>query len=350
MLYSQVKSREAGKKAVPSLILALTFLPLVLGLSACRDKPTDSELEALQREAIARNDVMIATHNNDQSLLNWQLLVEGQIGSQQARTFNWQELNALATTSVKTKEPHHTSEDSPVLNFRGVAVSKLLDQFEVEPEVEEVTFVTDDGYRATVSMADLRKYPIIIALERNGEKISRSQGGPLYLVFPHQDYPQLQSKYPSPFWAFYITNLVVGTEPIKLRVGKQRLDAATLAKLPQKTLESEVSYGGSWQAGGVKLSGVLLKEALKAAQLTLSNTSTVTVQDKSAMNQEGSPIGLTASEVEECNFLLATHWGNNLQPIPARMGGPVTLAPSSNCQSLDNDRHWVTFVEALEVN
>ncbi|MGB7445157.1 MAG: molybdopterin-dependent oxidoreductase [Coleofasciculaceae cyanobacterium] len=350
LLYSKFKSRGAGKKTVPSLVFTLICLPLLLGVTACSDQPTDGELEALRQEAIARNKELIAIHKNDQSLSNWQLLVEGQIGSQQARAFSWEELNKLATTSVKTQEPHQKSDDSPVITFRGVAVSKLLDQFKVGSEVKEVTFVTYDSYRVTVSIADLRKYPIIIALERNGEKISRTQGGPLYLVFPHQDYPQLKSKYPSRFWAFYLTNLVVGTEPTQLQVGGRVLDAEALAKLPSVTLEKNVRYGNGWPDGKVKLAGVLLRKVLDTTRLSLSPASAVIVQNKSSVNQDvPTPIPLEASEVEECGFLLATNWGNNLQPIPAKMGGPVTLAPSSDCQAHNDERHWVTFVEALEV-
>jgi hypothetical protein len=213
-----------------------------------------------------------------------------------------------------------------------------------------VTFVARDGFRSTVSIADLRQYPIIIALERNNKRISRSDGGPLYLVFPYSQFPQLQRKYPDRFWAFYLTDMIVGTEPTRLQIGKRLFNAAALNKLPQVTIEGTVGYRIGWPAGKVKLYGVRVRDAVAAAGLKLPKNGSVIVQGKSPVYRDPTnPIRLQASDINKCGILLATHWGDDKIPIPAKMGGPVTLALSSACQSQSDDRRWVTFVEKLKV-
>lgn len=336
-----------------SISIALTLSNIIIGLTGCNNQPTDVELEQQRQEAIAQNAAMVALQAKKTTPQDWQFVVQGQTATRKPLTLNLPQLEALATTSIVTEEPHNTTSSNPdtMFHFRGIAISKLLQQVGVAPNVSDVTFVAHDAYRVTISLADLKKYPIIIALERNKQKISRSDGGPLYLVFPYSQYPQLQQKYPDRFWAFYLTDMVIGTEPIGIKVGKRRLNASALNKLKPITLEETVGYRIGWPVGKVKLSGTRVRDALNAAGISIPQGKAVIVRGKSPIyRQTAKPIRLEASDIDRCNIILATHWGNNRQPIPAKMGGPVTLALSSACKTQSDDRRWVTFVESLEVS
>ncbi len=345
------RNKPKAQKAFTGLAFAFVFFTTVAYLTACTNQPTSADLETWRQEAIAQNAAIVASQDQERNTSDWQFVVQGQISAGKPVQLSLSELNDLATTSVWTKEPHNTSDPDAVLQFRGVTVSTLLDKFGVAPNVTEVTFVAYDGYRSTVSLTDLRQYPIIVALERNGQKISRSEGGPIYLVFPYTKFPQLQARYPDRFWAFYITNMVVGTEPIQLQVGDRLFDATALKKLKQVTLEETVGYRIGWPVGKVKLHGVRVRDALAAVGLTLPENGAVIVRGKSAIYHDpANPIRLGASDIKKCDILLATHWGDDRIPIPAQKGGPITLALSSACQTQSNDRRWVTFVEELEVS
>lgn len=335
-----------------SFSLTFALFNIVAFLTGCTNKPAHLNLEQLRQEAIEQNAAMMALQEENPTKGKWQFVVQGQTLTGKPVELNFEKLQALATTSVVTKEPHNTSNSDPntSFQFRGVAVSKLLEKFGVAPNVTEVTFVAYDGYRSTVNLADLRRYPIIIALERNNRKISRSDGGPLYLVFPYDQHPQLQEQYPDRFWAFYLTDMVVGTEPIRLKVGQRELNAATLAKLPPVSLEETVGYRIGWPVGKVKLYGVRMRDVLASAGLPVPPGGAVIVRGKSPIyHKSDAPIRLEASDINRCNILLATHWGDDRKPIPARMGGPVTLALSSTCATKSDNKRWVTFVEKLEI-
>ncbi|WP_228060345.1 molybdopterin-dependent oxidoreductase, partial [Coleofasciculus sp. LEGE 07092] len=333
-----------------SISLVFALLLLVSYLTGCSDRPTDAQLEALRQEAVALNAMMVGTQVATKDQTEWELVIDGQTATGKSVRLSWSELEALATTLVQTKDPNNTSTPDGVFNFRGIAVSKLLDRFGVAPDVQEVTFVAYDGYRSTVSLADLRQYPITIALERDRQKISRSEGGPLYLVFPNTEFPQLEPKYPDRFWVFYVTDMIIGTEPIQLKVGDHSFDAATLQKLPQVSLEENVGYRIGWPVGDVKLHGVLMQDVLAAAGVTVPSNGAVIVRGKPPIYRDPTnPIRLKGSDIENCNILLATHWGDDRKPIPANMGGPVTLALSDTCETHLDDRRWMTFVEELEI-
>ncbi|NEO29336.1 MAG: molybdopterin-dependent oxidoreductase [Symploca sp. SIO3C6] len=345
------KDKIVSKKTFTSTVLLFACFNLTAYLSGCNKQPTTDQLQKWQQEAIARNQEMVATHQqNPQSNSEWQLKIEGKNSTGQQIQLSLSKLQTLANTSIQTQEPHNTTTPEAIVSFRGVPVSTLLDEFGVDTDVKEVTFVSYDGYRATVSIEDLRQYPILIALERNGKEIARSEGGPLYLVFPYSDFPQLQSKYRERFWAFYLTNIVLGTEPIQLQVGKRFLDETFLQQLPQVTIEEAVGYRIGWPVSKTKLQGVLVRDVLAAAGLQIPKNGAVIIQGKSPVYSDAAnPIRIEASELNSCDILLATHWGEDAQPIPAKMGGPLTLALASDCHIQSDNNFWVTFVEKLEV-
>lgn len=345
------KGKAASKKTFTFTISIFACLNLTAYLSGCTKQPTIAQLDQWQQETIARNQEMVTTHqHNAQSNSEWQLKIEGKNPTGEQIQLSLSKLETLANTSIQTREPHNITAPEAIVSFRGVPVSELLELFGIDTDVSEVTFVSYDGYRSTVSLEDLLKYPILIALERNGKKISRSQGGPLYLVFPYSDFPQLQFKYPERFWAFYLTNIVLGTEPIQLQVDKNFLDTTFLEKLPQVTIEEAVGYRIGWPASKTKLHGVLVRDVLAAAGSQIPKYGAVIIQGKSPVYSDAAnPIRIEASQLNSCDILLATHWGEDAQPIPAKMGGPITLALSSDCHIKSDNNYWVTFVEKLEV-
>ena len=319
-------------------------------LTGCTKQSTNTNLETLRQQAIAKNAAIVKLQEAEQTRRDWPFVVQGQTATGKPVQLSLSKLETFAKKSLWTKDPHNTSDPNKIQHFRGVSVSTLLNKFGIAPNVTEVTFVARDAYRSTIRITDLRRYPIIIALERNNKKISLSEGGPLYLVFPYSQFPQLQQKYPDRFWAFYITDMVIGTEPIHLQVGKRVFNATTLKKLQQTTIEETVGYRIGWPVGKVKLYGVRMRDVLAAAGLSLPQSGSVIVRGKSLIYHDiANPIRFKASDVNRCEILLATHWGNNRIPIPAKMGGPVTLALPSACQTQSDDRRWVTFVEKLEV-
>jgi len=337
-------------KTFPIRLLSLALGSVALCLTACSNEPTDAQIEAWRQEAIAQNDQIAAFHTNSKEQQEWHLDIHGQTKNGKSVKLTWQQLQSLATTHVPTTDLNHPANLGEVFDFRGVSVATLLDRFSSADPNPEITFVAFDAFRSTVQQVDARRYPIILALERNGKPLARDEGGPLYLVFPQVQYPELRSKYDDQFWAFYVTDLIIGTEPVKLKVGGQYLDAAALEKLPQVTIETEVNYKIAWPTGKVKLQGVRLRDVLATARVKLPADSAVVVRGKSPIYRNGkNPISLPAAAVQNCNLLLVTRWGENRQLIPAKMGGPLALAYPKDCAVDIPEKRWVTLVEELEV-
>jgi hypothetical protein len=330
-------------------ISAFTTLSMViLCLQGCTNKPTDLQLDTWRNEAIARNSEIVAANANKTKPKDWNLVIAGETTTGKPVELNWLQLQSLATTHVKTTNPNYALKQNRIFDFRGVPVSTLLKQFGYTPDATDVTFVCYDSYLATVSLTDLLAYPITLAIESDRQPIKRHQGGPIYLVFPYTQFPELKPKYNESFWAFYVSEMIVGTEPVRLRVGKREFNLAALDKLPQVTLFQTVGYRMGWSSAKVKLHGVRLRDILTSSGEKLARHGEVIVRGKPPIYRNtANPVRLAAADVQNCDIILATRWGENQQLIPAKMGGPLTLVFDSNCQTKTKDLRWVTFVEEL---
>ncbi|YAF95096.1 MAG: molybdopterin-dependent oxidoreductase [Nodularia sp. CChRGM 3473] len=333
---------------VENLPLVILVTSIVY-LGSCANQPTDQQLEVWRREAIARNAEIMA-NNATKMQQQWNLVIQGETATGQSVDLNWQQIQALATNHVRTPDPLYVLNPNEIFDFRGVLVSTLLKQFGAASGIKDITFVSLNSYFVTLSLQDLLAYPITLAIAKNGQPIPRDQGGPIYLVLPYTQYPQLKQKYNESTWAFYVSHMVVGTEPVQLSVGKRKFNLTDLDKLPQVTIDETVGYRIAWPSGKVKLHGVRVRDVLALSGEKLPEQGTIAVRAKPPIYRDvANQVRLPVSEVRDCDILLATRWGDERQLIPAKMGGPVTLALSSQCAATTSQSTWMTFVEELTI-
>jgi DMSO/TMAO reductase YedYZ molybdopterin-dependent catalytic subunit len=342
---------------LPRQILSVSALLGMLAMVAgCETRPSEAQLTLWQQEAIAANqEIADKQGKRNDSSEQWQFSIQGQINQNQPIRFSLNELKAISPSQVRTKDPHYLGNRNQVNTFLGITVNQLLERFPPDARVRDITFVSFDGYRSTVDIDDLRRFPIMLAWERNGVSIPRNQGGPIYLVFPHTEFPELETKYPGSSWSFYVTDMVVGTEVPSLKVGDRTLDETTLAGLPPITIEEQAGYTFGWPVGKIRLTGFRVRDLLTAAGVFTPERSRLVIRGKASSDQSrDQPITIPIEDIKTCDIILVNRWGMNNEPIPARMGGPLTLAFPSNCRVGGNlrsypSRHWVSFVERIEI-
>jgi len=94
-------------------------------------------------------------------------------------------LISMDATSITTTAPWL---DGPT-EFKGVRISTLLHSIGANSAQFEA--VASNDYRFTLSEIDFEKYPIIIAYEKNKELLNIRTQGPLLIMFPFDDFPEL---------------------------------------------------------------------------------------------------------------------------------------------------------------
>lgn len=73
--------------------------------------------------------------------------------------------------------------------FKGVRINSLLKSVGAKSNEFEAVAVND--YKFTLTGIDFDKYPVIVAYEKNGELLNVRKLGPLLIMFPFDDFPEL---------------------------------------------------------------------------------------------------------------------------------------------------------------
>jgi hypothetical protein len=119
------------------------------------------------------------------------LTIEGSITVTNAdgkAVFDRDMLERLGTTVIETTTPWF---DGPV-KFEGVSADAVMDL--VAAEGTEVVAIALNDFRTTIPLTDFSKYGVILALKRDGEYMPISDKGPLFIVYPYDSDPQLQTQ------------------------------------------------------------------------------------------------------------------------------------------------------------
>lgn len=326
------------------------WLGALLGVvfSGCGETTTDAQLDEWLEEARAANAERRAAQPVAEPA-PWTLEVIGEV--ERPETLDWSTILSLPAESFEGP-PHADQADgaAPDVRWRGTRISTVLERVGVMAGVEEVTLVAFDGFRATLSVEDLRRFPILLAYEANGQPLPRERGGPLYSVLPVREHPELAQRYDARWWVFYVTHLLVGSPDVEVQVGSRTIDASAFAALPQTSVSTTVGYRVGWPSEPVTLRGVRLEEVLRSASAELVHGARVRVQGLAPISRQPErPTLLSTEEIAASDVMLATHWGEPLAPISARLGGPVVLVLPQGVGEGHPSHDWLTFVTSLEV-
>jgi hypothetical protein len=97
-------------------------------------------------------------------------------------------LEKIGMESFKTNTPWFTGE----VEFEGVPLAVLMET--VGATGTEVEAVALNDYKASIPIEDFAKYNVLLALKRDGEYMPVRDKGPLFIVYPYDEYDELQAQ------------------------------------------------------------------------------------------------------------------------------------------------------------
>jgi len=122
----------------------------------------------------------------------------GQIEFDKAFVFGIADLEALGLKRLDVRYP-----DWPRgFIFEGPLLADVLAKAGATGSVVRVQAL--DGYAAEIPMEEVKKYPIVLAIKRDGRFLGIGGRGPAWVVFPRDDYPEIKGRDDSKWvWAVY---------------------------------------------------------------------------------------------------------------------------------------------------
>lgn len=125
------------------------------------------------------------------------ILSRGSGASQETLELTIEQLSALPQTTIETENEFADG----MVAYRGPLVRDVLEHLGLG-DAETLRFIAANDYYVDIPMRDFRRYNAILAMEANGTRLSRRDKGPLWLMYPLSDHPELQGD------PVYITRLI----------------------------------------------------------------------------------------------------------------------------------------------
>jgi len=116
------------------------------------------------------------------------LTIDGAIAGGVAVDMTRADLEALGSASIETKTPWHDG----AVTFEGVPLQALLEQ--IGATGDTLSVVALNNYRSEMPVEDAEKYGVILALKQDGAYMPVSDKGPLFVVYPFDTDPALNSE------------------------------------------------------------------------------------------------------------------------------------------------------------
>ena len=115
-----------------------------------------------------------------------------------------QTIEALGLVEMTVMDPF----ESVSYQFRGVLMRDLLNLWQVDPQAKTLQIRALDSYQIEIPIDVLRDYPVIFALQQNGQDFQPNYRGPAMLVFPYEAYPMPEG-YTEQYWVWQIKTIIV---------------------------------------------------------------------------------------------------------------------------------------------
>lgn len=112
-------------------------------------------------------------------------------------------LESLGVTRLKTSTAWTTGEPE----FEGVLARDLLKAVGAEGALVVATALND--YVASIPLRELYDYPVLLALKMNGEYLQVRDKGPIWIVYPRDQFGELNNSMVDKKWVWQLSELEV---------------------------------------------------------------------------------------------------------------------------------------------
>jgi len=112
-------------------------------------------------------------------------------------------LAAIGVDRVKTS----TSWTDGPQDFEGVTFRKLLDTLGAHGD--KIVAIAIDDYAEDIPLGELTRYPVLLAWSMNGKALTIRDKGPLWIVYPRDEYPELQDKALDSHWVWQLKSIEI---------------------------------------------------------------------------------------------------------------------------------------------
>lgn len=117
--------------------------------------------------------------------------------------FDREMLLSLGTHSLRTT----TNWTDGVQEFEGVRASDIMEAVGTYGSHIIATALND--YVVEIPISDFKKFGVVFALKMNGKTLTRRDKGPIWPIYPRDDFPELQNRAADKKWIYMLYKMEV---------------------------------------------------------------------------------------------------------------------------------------------
>lgn len=91
--------------------------------------------------------------------------------------------------------------------FQGVLGKRILETVGARGERMLARAIND--YQVEIPLSDLRDYPVLFALKQNGKYMRVRGKGPIWIVYPRETYPELDTDVITDRWVWQLKEIII---------------------------------------------------------------------------------------------------------------------------------------------
>ncbi|WP_051440680.1 hypothetical protein [Ensifer aridi] len=116
------------------------------------------------------------------------LTINGKMTGSSPLNLSRAKLEAIGGATIATTTPWHDG----VITFEGVPLSKLMEKVGANGKTAFVVALND--YATEIPPSDFSDHGVILELKQNGRYVDVADKGPLFVIYPYDDKPELKSE------------------------------------------------------------------------------------------------------------------------------------------------------------
>lgn len=163
--------------------LTTTLIGLfLLATAACSPNQTNGTFYTRVSEPKLKSNSVIPAPTGDVILT-----ITGKIGTTNQGSSIVMDRNLIESAGQIEYKVTDPFEDK-VFTYRGPLMTDLLGLWQVSDTAKTATFTALDDYVKDIPVTELQNYPVIFALQQDGQYLPVANRGPAMLVFPYDNY------------------------------------------------------------------------------------------------------------------------------------------------------------------
>jgi hypothetical protein len=165
------------------LLAPVAFAALLIGSLACTANPRQA-YDVVTPAALTPGTTVPAPASEPILTLTGAIASTNTNGS---LVFDMRTLEQVGLVTYAIDDPWREARTT----YTGVLVSDLLKVAKVPASATSLHFTALDDYEVDLPIADVNKYPILLATRANGDYMPLDDGGPSRIIFPYDAYREL---------------------------------------------------------------------------------------------------------------------------------------------------------------